>query len=389
MPRAAFFCGHAYAGTMPFILEPLRRLAAEGFEIDFYAPALEGSPPPTFGDATVTVRDFGLKAAAAPGLASALLGAALKRRYDLIMANPVGSLVYAALLATASRTPLVAFSDELWTEADFPLGPRTRRLMDWAHSRAALTLIVDAARAEALRASTGLPSSHTILELPNCPAGAPGPISRDEQRARLGIPAGAVAVLYSGAWVPRWGIERVFETIPLLPEGSCLVVQLSKRPLRPVPTLAGLVSGAYPVRFLLEPCLYDEVDLVVGSCDIGIALYDGDGPNDTLCGKGSGKVCRHLRLGKPVIVSPRSGLDWVAERGAGELAGSPPEIAQAIGRISADYAAYSARALECYREEVAFERFFPPVRAALAELIRQPPRRGRRLPRTRPRPPSA
>jgi hypothetical protein len=44
------------------------------------------------------------------------------------------------------------------------------------------------------------------------------------------------------------------------------------------------------------------MDQLVGSCDIGLAFYMLTDPNHELCGKGSGKLCRYLRLGKPAIV---------------------------------------------------------------------------------------
>jgi hypothetical protein len=74
-------------------------------------------------------------------------------------------------------------------------------------------------------------------------------------------------------------------------------------------------------------------------------------------------------LGKPVILNRSGGLEWVAHYGAGEIAETPEELVQAIQKISADYSKYSEKALDCYRDHFAFEKYIPPIRRAIYGLV--------------------
>jgi glycosyltransferase involved in cell wall biosynthesis len=102
---------------------------------------------------------------------------------------------------------------------------------------------------------------------------------------------------------------------------------------------------------------------------MGMALYNGTGPNFELCGKGSGKLCRYLRLGKPVILTRQGGFEWIAEYGAGEIAESAEDLVQAIRKISANYQIYSEKAMACYREHFSFEKYYPPIHTAIHEVV--------------------
>jgi glycosyltransferase involved in cell wall biosynthesis len=137
-----------------------------------------------------------------------------------------------------------------------------------------------------------------------------------------------------------------------------------------VAELAHLVEDRAPARFRLEALPYEETDDIFRACDIGAVLYRGAGPNYEVCGKASGKLCRFLRAGRPVIVDRRGGLEWVAEYGAGVIAETPEEVGRAVERIRADESAYRARARACFEEHLRFEPAWDRVRAALGDVMR-------------------
>ena len=274
-------------------------------------------------------------------------------------------------MAQLIRVPLVAFSDELFTEEDFPIHSRRRSLMNWAHRRARFTVITDQIRSDVLRNATGLPENHTFYELPNSPSGIPATVDKRDLRDRIDVPYDATVLLMPGHFAPSMGNDLLLDAIPRLPDNTYLVFQFNQGGMlgRDAVALCKLTERKYPVRFLFDPVPYDRIDHVVGSCDIGMVFYNGCGPNFDLCGKGSGKLCRFLRLGKPVIVNHQGSLEWVAKYGAGEVANSTEELVQATQKIGANYEKYAERALSCYQEYFAFEKYYPPIHRAIRELI--------------------
>ncbi|HET8670187.1 MAG TPA: hypothetical protein VFM05_06015, partial [Candidatus Saccharimonadales bacterium] len=308
-----------------------------------------------------------------PYFFSSIVRMALSRRYSLLMANPIEALICGAIAAEVSRTPLIAFSDELFTEDDLICMPyRRRALMNWAHRRAAFTVITDSIRASVLRQSTGLPENHTFYELPNSPSGVPKAVDKAIFRDRISIPPDATIVLMAGHFAPSMGNDWLLNALPQFPPKTYLVFQITNqgRCTPDVVALCKLAEHHFPVRFLYNPLPYELVDQVVASCDIGVVFYNSRGPNFELCGKGSGKLCRYLRLGKPVIVNHQGHLEWVARYGAGEITQSPAELAQAIQKIRANYQTYSEKAYQCYQQHFAFEKYYPPIHNAIHQLIR-------------------
>jgi hypothetical protein len=364
--RLAFFFENEWAGTQAFVSEPVRALSKEGVAVDFFCPPSATYTPPSLGKGVRVLHRW--TRARSWGFIRELQSDAVHRPYDLVLGAPAESLVCAALVARASRVPLIAFAEEILTKDDRrQLSPRLRRLMNWAYSQTQLVVVPDLAWAEPLRTSVGLSEDHRFIELPNAPAGEALGFSRADERARLGIPEDALVALYMGTLQDRWGGERLLDVLPLLPENAYLLFQLSRRQGTTFRWLARIAESAHRARFVLDPWPYDEIDRGVACADIGIALYADRTPNDRMCGKGSGKAGRYLRFGLPMIVSRSGGLTWLADRGASEVADTAPQIADAIGRIGESYGRYSERARACYREEFAFERYFPPVREAILE----------------------
>ena len=339
-PRVAFFFQHPSIEIIPFVREPILHLAADGVSVDLFAPLSEQLPKLNFDpyDIQIINVNFQSKRAVSRLLAS-ISRIALTRRYRLLLANPIEALIYGAVVAQLIRIPLVAFSDELCTEEDRFLPPRQRSLMNWAHRKARFTVITDRIRSDILRNATGLPENHTFYELPNSPSGIPSSLDKRDLRYSINIAPDARVLLMSGYFAPAMGSDLLLNAIPRLPDNTYLVFQFSVSGLLPSDAMAlcKLTEKNYPVRFLRDPVPYDRIDHIVGSCDIGVVFYNAPGPNFDLCGKGSGKLCRHLRLGKPVIVNRQGSLEWVAKYGAGEVANSTEELIQATQKICANY----------------------------------------------------
>jgi glycosyltransferase involved in cell wall biosynthesis len=239
-----------------------------------------------------------------------------------------------------------------------------------AHERAAMTIITDLRRVEVLEQEWPDLAGHRFLELPNAPAGKPVPArNREEIRAELGVPLGTTMLLNAGSLTKRFGFDDLLEALPHVPDGAMLVCQSAVHTHNLEPGFLASLEARYPVRFRLDPLPYSRVDELVAAADIGIALYEGSIPNVRYVGKGSGKVNRYLRAGRPVIVDRNANLEFVADYEAGVVISRPCDIPRAIAAITARYETFSANARRCFDEELAFETHWPPLRAALAELM--------------------
>jgi hypothetical protein len=374
-PRIAVLCDNVHLEAVPFVREPLVHLAAEGFPIDLVAPSASYGYPdwtPVAGVRQLVVSGYreGPTTQDARTLGRLAVRGLVRRDYVAVLATPIISMVLGAALSALWHVPLVALSDELYTEGD-PKSPHPRwhGAMYRAHARAALTVITDLRRAALLRAESGLLGHQPFVELPNSPSGAVGTADRDEFRKRLRVAADDVLVLHSGGVYPWTRVPELMSALPSLAANTVVMLQMNTRADASTRELYELLECAYPVRFLPDPVPYDQVDEAVAACDIGVALYRDENPNIAHTGKGSGKLTRYLRAGKPVIVDRTGSLEWVAEYGAGERITDVAELPLAIERITSRYDHYAQRARECFAEHLSFERHWPVVRAALADVI--------------------
>ena len=73
-----------------------------------------------------------------------------------------------------------------------------------------------------------------------------------------------------------------------------------------------------------------ELNSLVSGALANLALYRNSGLNIELMGMSSGKLCRSVAAGSPVIASKFESLRFVEEHGLGVLVERPEEIAQAV-----------------------------------------------------------
>ena len=106
------------------------------------------------------------------------------------------------------------------------------------------------------------------------------------------------------------------------------------------------------VLFSLEPVSTYELDTLVASADIGIALYS-EAELDyraTYMGLAAGKIGNYLKCGVPVVATKLPSLSYLEEYNCGILVAKESEIADAINQILSNRDMYSKNAHRCYRE---------------------------------------
>ena len=115
----------------------------------------------------------------------------------------------------------------------------------------------------------------------------------------------------------------------------------------------------------LDPVSLADVDKVYQSATIGLAFYRESDANFGQISMASGKLAFYLKHGKPILASNTASLAAFVDRtGAGIVIHDPTdraELENAIDRLLADYAGYSARARQSFDREFDFDRNVVPV----------------------------
>jgi glycosyltransferase involved in cell wall biosynthesis len=295
-------------------------------------------------------------------------------RLCVIGIDPPG-LILAASLARKSNAPLVYLSLELYVDADLKWRQRILKSIERYFSRKVRFAIVqDSTRAEILSLQNAI-SKDRILLLPNSSPGAAQRRKSDFLRTRLGIPSDRKIVLHAGSlaeWTQSLDLARSAQNW----ENDCVLVLHSREKIQNSALLSDLKATTRTNRVFLslDPVDLEQLEEVIASADIGVALYDTTGgglygENLRSVGLSSGKIAQYLRCGKPVIASRLQTLEPViAGYGCGVTVNSANEVSSAVERIMSSYNTYCAAAVRCYdsifRPEKSFDRILRSIRVS-------------------------
>jgi glycosyltransferase involved in cell wall biosynthesis len=183
----------------------------------------------------------------------------------------------------------------------------------------------------------------------------------DALRGRLGIPRASRVLLYAGSLQPWARIGEIVEAAQSWPRDWVLLLH-GFGTTEYVESLRARCRVPDRVRFSFEARPYHELDDLVHAGDIGLALYEGLGPNWSLIGAASGKLSHYLKCGLPAITSDSGSLRRLVEgSGCGEVVATADAIGDAASRIFRDFEGYRTRALRCYQDKLEFGGFFREV----------------------------
>lgn len=156
---------------------------------------------------------------------------------------------------------------------------------------------------------------------------------REDQRRALGIPAGAVAVLFSGSFRPWHGVHLVEAAARrLAPRADVYFVLVGGRDRRDPVDFRGRRLGSVA---------YEHMPDVVAACDVGLAPYD----PARLRQLGLGfywsplKIFEYMASGLPTVTIARPPLDEIVRAGQEALhvrAGDAEDLARAIVTLAED-----------------------------------------------------
>lgn len=169
----------------------------------------------------------------------------------------------------------------------------------------------------------------------------------------LNIPSNYTIVLHSGGFGEWFKCKELANCTVNWDKNIKLIFHLSHR-LENDSYFESIYQHNYEgkIAFSLKPVNTYELDALVASADIGIALYSEDelGYRATYMGLASGKIGNYLKCGIPVIATKLPSLSYIEDFKCGILVKDECQIINAIHTILNDYQNYSLSAHNCYKE---------------------------------------
>jgi glycosyltransferase involved in cell wall biosynthesis len=406
-PIVALVFWDGYLGVAPSLIAAIDALTARGYSVDVLmreAPSTIGFPPPPQFDATRTrivtmpmLRLGGVDRSWAEASWRTRIGllprklvkrafehldrlrfrafvrhAMAERRYDAIIAVDDDAVVAAEASTTRHAIPLIYWSLELdaLSGGNDPMHNLTLAQARRARQRAALTIVQDTARAEAL-VRAGMPRD-AIRLVPNAPAGAARTMEGRFFHDLFDLPPTQRVILHAGVMIAQTRVEEIAAISAAWPEDWTLVMHDREERRLDDPFTRHLEElGRGRVRISRRPVPYRDLDHLFASADVSLALYSGEfGENWALIALASGKLAHSLRVGVPVLCSALPGLkELVEDAGCGVAIQALEDSTAAIRHMLDDRDGFRERALACFHAHFDFDVNFRAVLKDLDMLV--------------------
>ena len=256
-----------------------------------------------------------------------------RRRVDVLHAHKFGSNVWASIVGTAARTPVVVAHEHSWAAE----GGRLRHALDRHLIARAADAFVACSREDRRRMIEleGIPPEVTHL-IPN---GAPrsAPPSGHDVRAELGVAPDAPVVVALGRLTPVKAFDVLVDAAARLrerhPAARVLIVGEGEERAALESRIAGHGLGD---AVLLLGHRTDVAD-VLRACDVAVCCSDSEGMPVS--------VIEEMEAGLPIVATRVGGLPDLVDDGVHGLLVEPRDpdgLAKAIGDLLADPAAARA-----------------------------------------------
>lgn len=270
-------------------------------------------------------------------------------QYYCLIGMEKKGLIWAGLLSEAYHWPLIYFSLELYIE-DNPALFRFYHIREAEkkyHKRAIATIIQDSARGAILAKSNGLESSNILY----FPVSANGAVVRQKStflRDRLPISSNKKILLYFGGIEKDRFLSQIVSMAKALDEDTILVVHGvgPKKYIKYLQSIADSNKVLFSLGFISE----NEIQKLVSSADIGIALYKTTNANDRLIAFSSSKVAYYTQCGLPMIAFDTENFrELVKSYKCAELIEDVNEIPLKARKILEQYNLYREQSYAAYQ----------------------------------------
>ncbi len=241
------------------------------------------------------------------------------------------------------------------------------------HKSCKFSIIQDQQRWKLLCIENGIPSENTnVYFLPNAPRGEAKTRSNEEffLHEKFQLPRDRFIVLSAGM------ISPATHSLELLQQAKkndnyTLIFHSRNSDDSKTPYFQSLkMENAMNVCFSLDPVKYQDLEALLSSAHIGVAIYnDSYGDNFSNILYASGKLSQYLKLGIPIIVNDLPGMsDFIEKTKCGQLVKNLEDFNAAVETIRADYEKYSRAAKAAFDEHFSFDRYFQPIGQEIARM---------------------
>lgn len=194
--------------------------------------------------------------------------------------------------------------------------------------------------------------SNKILTLPNSSFTPIYKQQSDFLRKRLDISDNDIIILHSGGLGKWFRSKELAESTKSWDNNMKLVFHTSHK-LKGDNYFESIYNKKYSnVKFSLEPVSTYELDSLIASATIGIAIYSISELDyrAKYMGLAAGKIGNYLKCGIPVIATRLPSLTYIEDFKCGILIDNECDILNAIKKITSDMNFYKQNAYSCYEK---------------------------------------
>jgi len=360
----------------PCLINTVVALRREGYQVDLITAYGEEFPEHDFRDdgvSTFTYRwgqpsGFLGRIAKRVGFIALALKVSWGKRYTCLIGVDPGGLIVASLIGAILRVPTIYYSLELYMSGDnHGIKFRFKKMLErLCNQRAVSTIVQDESRGPCLVTDNQIDRAQ-ILIVPNSPMGEPRITQRDWWHRRFGLRPEQRVILQAGG-ITEWSLSyELAEAALKWPDDWALILHGYGRSDY-LARIQEIVAKSNRRVFLSREMVpYSQLDNLIASADIGIALYRNVDQN--FFHMASGKVTHYLRCGLPVVAQNFPNLrSLLHDNRCGICVAHPAEVRDAIEYILLNYEEFSRNAIRCYVEKLEFGKHFQQVLKKIAEL---------------------
>jgi len=369
-----------FVDSVPCLRSLLEYLSEHSFEIELISTTDSSYRAPSFNP-KVHFTDVGMKRnardrsvgiPATVKLVFAAFEKACREVPRVFLGAGTRGFIASGILSKMFRVPSVSFCVELPT---MKTDKRQKKLLELLEKyflkRSAMIITQDQAHSSFIAREIGVPIER-IFALPNSMRGK---ICNSKQRVfhdKFGLQPNMTVVLHSGGLGPWFESLELARAALSWPTSWCLIFHTRQRvDGEPYGNAVFQVADNAQIFFSIEPVSAQELDGLVSSAQIGVALYSVEtlGYRAELMGLASGKIGNYLKCGLPVVATDLPTIrPYIEEYGCGICVKHAEEIKDAIATILQDYETYRNNAFRCFKELWEPERYLANIVSKVSKL---------------------
>jgi hypothetical protein len=282
-----------------------------------------------------------------------------------------GGLAWAGLVASLTKSSLIYYSLELYTR-NHPFVRRSgwrrrlKTLEEKYHRNCKLTIVQDKHRGRVLLSDNNVTPPMDLAYLPVSLSGSKCEFESQWLQEELGLAADKVIILSYGMFNRQRRCVDLARVSQSFPENWRLVFHGYGAP----ETMEEMkvVDAKNRVSFSLRLVPTDQRQQVVGSAQIGLAIYNDMPINDRLTGLSSEKIAMYFKCGLPLIAFRHESYEHIESDRSGILVDELDEIPNAIEEILKDFDRFVQRAYAAYSKYYCFENNMDPIFDSLRRI---------------------